>query len=208
MEVAAAKADATLSKLDLVSPRLAAALSHPTRVGVMSALIEGPASPRQLAAEMGEPLSNVTYHVNQLRELGCIELDRTEPRAGGRVLERFYRTSRRAYFDDQAWQELQDGERLGVTLTVMRMIGKDIADAMAAGTFFEDFDTRVSRSPMIVDEEGWREIAEVLDRATKGLFAVEERVAERSAASGTEPTLHTKVEMMQFRSPAPADEPV
>src|SRR5882672_1985500 len=59
-------------KVDFVSPQLAAALAHPTRVGVMSVLVEGPASPRQLAAAIDEPLNNVTYHVKQLRDLGCI----------------------------------------------------------------------------------------------------------------------------------------
>src|SRR4051794_36590687 len=86
-------------KVDFVSPQLAAALAHPTRVGIMSVLVEGPASPRLLAEAIDEPLNNVTYHVKQLRDLGCIELDRTEQRAGGRVIERFYRASQRAYFD-------------------------------------------------------------------------------------------------------------
>ena len=99
----------------------------------MSILVEGPASPRQLAAEIGEPLNNVTYHVNQLRDLGCIELDRTEPRAGGRVIERFYRARQRAYFDDDAWAVLGDRERLGVIWSIVRLISKDLATAMVVG---------------------------------------------------------------------------
>ncbi|HEX3736176.1 MAG TPA: helix-turn-helix domain-containing protein [Solirubrobacterales bacterium] len=199
---AAAKADSTPPKIDLVNPQLAAALSHPTRVRVLSALVDGPASPRQLAAKIDEPLNNVTYHVKQLRDLGCIELDRTERRAGGRVLEHFYRPSRRAYFDDDAWATLDDQERLGVIRTTVRMIAEDIAIAMAGGTFFTDHDTHVTRSPMTVDEEGWREISELLERTTKELFEIDERVAGRRA-DGTEATIHTKVEMLQFRSPPP-----
>src|SRR5882757_8610160 len=48
-------------KVDFVSPQLAAALSHPTRVGMMSVLVDGPASPREMAAAIDEPLNNVTY---------------------------------------------------------------------------------------------------------------------------------------------------
>ena len=187
-------------KVDLVSPQLAAALAHPTRVSVMSILVEGPASPRQLAAEIGEPLNNVTYHIKQLRDLGCIELDRTEPRGGGRVIERFYRASQRAYFDDDAWEVLGDRERLGVIWSVVRMIAKDITTAMTSGTFFEDYDTHISRSPMTVDGEGWREIAELLNRTTKELFEIEARVENR-CAEGAEADIHAKVEMLQFRSP-------
>jgi DNA-binding transcriptional ArsR family regulator len=203
VEAAAVKTDSVAPRVDFVSPQLAAALSHPTRVSVMSVLVEGPASPRQLAAEIGEPLNNVTYHVNQLRQLGCIELDHTERRGGGRVLEHFYRASRRAYFDDDAWEVLGDRERLGVIWSIVRMIAKDITTAMAGGTFFTDYDIHISRSPMTVDAEGWDEIAELLNRTTKELFQIEERVAERCADGAAEPAIHAKVEMLQFRSPHP-----
>jgi DNA-binding transcriptional ArsR family regulator len=202
VEAATVKTDSPTPRVDFVSPQLAAALSHPTRVSVMSALVEGPASPRQLAAEIGEPLNNVTYHVKQLRDLGCIELDRTEHRGGGRVLEHFYRARRRAYFDDDAWEMLDDRERLGVIWSIVRLMSKDIATAMAAGTFFGDYDIHISRSPMSVDEEGWGEIAELLNRTTKELFEIEERVEERSG-EGNEAAIHAKVQLLQFRSPAP-----
>lgn len=194
---------AAAAKVDFVSPQLAAALSHPTRVAVMSVLVEGPASPRRLAAEIGEPLNNVTYHVKQLLDLGCIELDRIERRGGGRVLERFYRSSRRAYFDDDAWEVLDDRERLGVIWSIVRMMSKDIATAMAAGTFFGDYDVHITRSPMSVDEAGWGEIAELLNRTTKELFEIEERVEARCAETDAAPEIHTKVEILQFRSPEP-----
>jgi DNA-binding transcriptional ArsR family regulator len=203
LEAATVKTNSAIPKVDFVNPQLAAALSHPTRVSVMSVLAEGPASPRQLAEEIGEPLNNVSYHVKQLRDLGCIELDRVERRGGGRVLERFYRASRRAYFDDDAWEALDKGERLGVVWSIVRMMSKDIATAMAAGTFFDDYDIHVSRSPMTVDEEGWDEIADLLNRTTKELFEIEERVEERRS-QGAQTTIHAKVQMLNFRSPQPS----
>jgi len=191
-------------KVDFVSPQLAAALAHPTRVAVMGVLVEGPASPRQLAEAIDEPLNNVTYHVKQLRDLGCIELDRVERRAGGRVLERFYRASQRAYFDDDAWEVLSNQERLGVLWSIVRLMSKDITDAMTAGTFFgDDYDIHLTRSPMSVDNEGWEEIAALLNRSTKEIFEIERRVEERHAGGGDEPDIHTKVQMLQFRSPSP-----
>jgi DNA-binding transcriptional ArsR family regulator len=200
------RGDAAAAKVDFVNPRLAAALAHPTRVGVMSHLVEGPASPRQLAGAIGEPLNNVTYHVNQLRNLGCIELDRTERRAGGRVIERFYRNSRRAYFDAASWEALAPGERHSVTWGVVRKISEDVSEAMAGGTFFADHDPHVTRSPMMVDDAGWVELTAVLERAVRELFEVEQRVGERTAA-GVPPSIPAKVEMFQFRSPPPADAP-
>jgi DNA-binding transcriptional ArsR family regulator len=205
VEISSVRADSAAPTVDFVSPQLAAALSHPTRVGIMSVLVEGPASPRRLAAVIGEPLNNVTYHVNQLRDLGCIELDRTERRAGGRVLERFYRTTQRSYFDDEAWDALNESERLGLIWSVVRLISKDIATAMTSAAFFDGYDANIIRSPMKVDDEGWGEITDLLSRATKELFEIEGRVAERCEGDG-EPPIHTKVEMLHFRSPAPDED--
>jgi DNA-binding transcriptional ArsR family regulator len=175
-------------------------MSHPTRVHAMSILAERPASPRELAEEIGEPLNNVTYHVNQLRELGCIELVRTEPAHGGRVFEHFYRTTTRAFFDDDSWAVLTEKERLGVLGVIMRMIAKDLAAAMANGSFFLEDDKHVTRSPMKVDHEGWKEIGALLNRTTKELFNIEERVAERTAA-GTPADINAMVDLLQFRAP-------
>ena len=96
------------TELDFVSPQLAAAMSHPTRVHAMCLLIERTASPREIAEEIDEPLNNVTYHVNQLRELGCIEL--VADRAGGAAGASSSTSTgprQRAYFDEDAW----DGAR-------------------------------------------------------------------------------------------------
>jgi DNA-binding transcriptional ArsR family regulator len=192
------------SKLDFISPQLAAAMSHPTRVHTMSILLERTASPRQVAEAIGEPLNNVTYHLNQLRELGCVELVRTEPVHGGRVLERFYRATQRVYFDDDAWEVLDEKSRLDLVSVALRMVSEDITNAMAAGTFFGEDNAHICRSPMVVDDEGWREIVGVVTRATEELFRVEERVAERCAEADP-PTINAKVEILQFRSPPDGD---
>jgi DNA-binding transcriptional ArsR family regulator len=188
------------SKLDFVSPQLAAAMSHPTRVHAMSILLERIASPRQVADAIDEPLNNVTYHLNQLRELGCIELVRTERVHGGRVLERFYQATQRVYFDEDAWEVLDEKSRLDLVSVALRMVSQDITTAMASGTLFGEDNAHISRSPMVVDDEGWREITELIARATQELFDVEARVAAR-CADADPPDINAKVEMLQFRSP-------
>jgi DNA-binding transcriptional ArsR family regulator len=199
-----AKQDRAEARPDFVSPQLAAAMSHPTRVRVMSVLTERAASPREIATEIGEPLNNVTYHVNQLRDLGCIELLRAEPVRGGRVTEHFYRSCRRAYFDEAAWDTLTEKERYGVISAILKMISKDIATAMSAGTFFQDGDAHASRSVLHLDDQGWKEVIKVVEHATDELFEVEERVAARGAEG--EPTpIHAKLDILQYRMPRRAE---
>jgi DNA-binding transcriptional ArsR family regulator len=190
---------------DFISPQIAAAMSHPTRVRTMAVLIERTASPRELAEAIDERLNNVTYHVNQLLKLDCVELVRTERVRGGRVVEHFYRAKQRLYFDETAWASLTEKERFGVTGMSLRMISEDINAAIVAGTLFhEGGDGHISRTPMALDEEGWEEVIEVLDRASLELFAVEERVGER-VAEGADANVRAKVQMLQFRSPTYPD---
>lgn len=185
---------------EFLSPQLAAAMSHPTRVHTMGVLRERVASPRQVAEEIGERLNNVTYHINQLLKLGCIELVRTERVRGGRVVEHFYRATRRLYFDEEAWRALTEKERLDLVAVSLRLIAGDVTGAMAAGTIFGGDNSHLCRNALVVDEEGWREVTAVVERATAELFEVEASVAERTAEGGTA-DIHTRVELMQFRAP-------
>lgn len=74
-----------------ISPTfLAKAVAHPLRVEILELLgTSGTYSPNMLAGELDAPLTNVSYHVRMLLELGAIELTRTEPRRG--ALEHYYR---------------------------------------------------------------------------------------------------------------------
>lgn len=198
-----AKADTDAVSHAFASPQLVAAMSHPTRVHAMGVLLERTASPREIADEIGERLNNVTYHLNQLRKLGCVELVRTERVRGGRVLERFYRATQRFYLDQDAWRALDERQQLDLTTITLRIMSQDISRSMAAGKFFTDGSANLSRTPMVVDAEGWDEVSRLIERTTEELFEVEARVAERTAGSAgaDRADIHMKVELMQFRSP-------
>jgi DNA-binding transcriptional ArsR family regulator len=192
--------DFAIPSPEFLSPQLAAAMSHPTRVHAMGILAERTASPRLISEEIGEPLNNVTYHLNQLLKLGCIELVRTESVRGGRVLERFYQAKRQLYFDEEAWEALTEKERLDVTSVSLRMISEDITNAMAKGTIYGVDNSHLCRNAMLVDDTGWSEITEVIERATRDLIEIEKSVVER-ATKGDPVDIHARVELMQFRAP-------
>ncbi|MBA3867156.1 MAG: helix-turn-helix transcriptional regulator [Solirubrobacterales bacterium] len=63
-------------------------LAHRIRVDILTVLHEAPASQKQLAEELREPLSNISHHVNELKEAGAIEVAFT--RAVGNVEQHFY----------------------------------------------------------------------------------------------------------------------
>ena len=67
----------------------AKAVSHPLRVEILKTLDGKPRSPKSIAAELGQPIGNVSYHVTVLRDLGAVELTGTTPARG--AVEHFYR---------------------------------------------------------------------------------------------------------------------
>jgi len=186
----------------LLTDRMTAAVSHPTRLHAMIVLWEREASPREIAAELGEPVNNVTYHVNQLRELGWIEQVAERPARGGRVMEHFYKATRSTIFDDLDLASLRPEELRVIDMTILRAMSKDIEQAIASGTFFVHDDNQLTRIPIDVDEQGWTETKEILDRALEELLEVKETVLRRTAESGEE-TIPTKVEIIHFESPRP-----
>lgn len=185
----------------MTDPRLASALSHPTRVHILSVLNTRLASPRELAAELDEPVNNVAYHIDSLKKLDCIELAEERPRLGGRVIEHFYRAKRLQYIDDDAWELLDMKGKWNVVMPIMRLSSKDINEAMEAGTFLDPDDNHISRTPMIVDDEGWEETKVALEETLERLLEIRENVEARCATSDDVRTMAMKVQLLQFRSP-------
>ena len=177
-------------------------MSHPTRMFAMTVLWEREASPREIAAELGEPVNNVTYHVKQLLDLGWIELVARRPARGGRVVEHFYKAVKDSVFNETELASLDREQLWVIDTSIMRSISKDISEAMVSGTFFAHEDNQLTRIPIDVDEQGWEETKEILERALEELLALRKTVLERTAASGEE-TIPTKVEIIHFESPRP-----
>ena len=74
-----------------VDPRIIKALGHPLRQRILQVLNTRVASPSEIAAQLDEPLGNVSYHVKTLLEYDCVELVETAPVRG--AVEHFYRAT-------------------------------------------------------------------------------------------------------------------
>jgi len=184
----------------LMSQVLATAMSHPLRVNAFSILLEGDSTAKHIADRLDETSKNVSYHLKVLENLGCIETVSIDPVQGGRVVERTYKASDRAYFDADAWEKLDREGKQKVSISLMRVIAEDVHRALAKGTFFEPDDNHVSRSPLNVDDQGWDEVRDYLDDMLFGLFEMQDRISERCNESGAK-TFPIKVEIIQFSSP-------
>jgi DNA-binding transcriptional ArsR family regulator len=162
---------------ETIDQNLVRALAHPMRVRILEALQGHTASPTELARQFRESLGVVSYHANALLEVDCIELVSTQPKRG--TIEHFYTARPRSFIGHQDWRRAPLSVRGGVTNESLRTFVAKVGAAIDADTIDRRDDTTLNWMPMAVDERGWREAAEILDRALRELMEVGAASRER-----------------------------
>ena len=186
-----------------VDSRLAKALAHPLRVQLLAALNEGVASPNELAKKLDEPLTNVSYHVRMLHDLGCIELVETEPRRG--ALEHYYRAVVRPFFGDRDWKRLPKNARGSISDAVLQLVWEDASEAIKGGLFDEREDRHLSRSVLSIDEQGWNDLHDLLAQTLDRAMQIQADSASRASKNGDD-AFNVNLVMMTHPTPSSAKE--
>jgi DNA-binding transcriptional ArsR family regulator len=121
---------------EVTDSRVVKAYAHPLRVEILRLLEDRVASPTELATELGAPLSNTSYHVRRLEELGLIELrgrilrrGAVEHRYAARVHTSYVRTAGRV--DDEGWTAI--ARELERTLTRIERLVEQSETRVASG---------------------------------------------------------------------------
>lgn len=197
---AKAKEQSAASVTGGVDHRLAKAFAHPLRVEILTILDQRVASPNEIANELDEGLSLVSYHVKVLKDFDCIELVSTRPRRG--ATEHFYRAIRRPYMTDDDWKQVPEFARGRISDAGLKLIVEDAMKAIEAGSFDRRDDRHLSRTHLVLDEEGWNKVSTLLDETLEQVLDAQAESAERMAGSDEEAIL-AKVAMLHFESPDP-----
>ena len=161
----------------MIDQNLVKALTHPVRVRILEELQGQTASPTELAKRFKESLGVVAYHTNALLDVDCIEQVYTRPKRG--TIEHFYTARPRSFIGHQDWRKAPLSVRGGVTDEAIRTFIGKVGAAIDADTIDSREDTTLNWMPMTVDEQGWRETAEILDRALQELQTVAAESRER-----------------------------
>ncbi|HEX4305193.1 MAG TPA: winged helix-turn-helix domain-containing protein [Solirubrobacterales bacterium] len=163
---------------------LAAIVAHPTRARCFSILAERTASPVEIAQQIGKDVGHVGYHVRKLQQLNLIELVDERPVRG--AVEHFYRAIERPVVTDVEFAAQSIEEREVFTRYILQLLVADVARAMDAHVFDARVNRVITRTPLLVDEEGFQELSdlhtEVLDRTME----IQARSAERMTGSEEE----------------------
>jgi DNA-binding transcriptional ArsR family regulator len=160
-----------------VDETLVQVVAHPLRVQALSVLSERHASPKELAAELGAPVGNVSYHVRELEQVGLIELVEEKKRRG--AVEHFYRAVTRPPLSAEEWEGLSLDERQAFSAWIIQLLLADASQALAAETFDARSDRHLTRTPLLVDAEGWQELVEIHAAAFEAILEVQAASAAR-----------------------------
>lgn len=176
------------------------AMSHPLRASILRLLTERTASPAEMARELDEELSNVSYHTKQLVEFECAELVSTRPVRG--ALEHFYRATERHLIDTEEWEELDPVIAEDILCEIVQTILDDFVASTRGGIIGSDENFHLTRTLLVLDEQGRKEALEAHERARLEIVEIEARSATRMIESGEEGT-NVSTSQACFELPSP-----
>jgi DNA-binding transcriptional ArsR family regulator len=183
---------------EAVDNSLVKALSHPVRARALAILNSRVASPKEIANELHMEVGNVSYHVNTLKNLGCIELVHKEAVRG--ATEHFYRGITRSFLNDANWAVLTPDAKTGISIAGLKTQNNAALKALEAGTFDSRADRHLSCSPLYLDEPGWEELAALLADTLEGVWKIQDKSTARQAEKETE-CVQVTVSILGFESP-------
>jgi DNA-binding transcriptional ArsR family regulator len=167
---------------DINDPRLIKALAHPLRVRILSILeTRDMASPNEMAEELGVSLGVMSYHVRRLHALGFLELVKRTPRRG--AIEHHYRAKARPRVTDEGWAGTPSIVKRAMVGASLQQITGYINTAAHQGGF-DRGDAHLSRTVLMLDDEGWRELAGEMAQWMRRVEELEGESLERIEQSG------------------------
>jgi DNA-binding transcriptional ArsR family regulator len=157
-------------------------LADPLRARILMVLGEREASPKELAEILDEDFQQVCYRVRVLKEKGFVELVDEDSKNGG--VQHIYKASVRPRLDADEWEQLPQVAREANSATVLQVIFRDAWEAMSTGDFDAHRHRALLQKPMVVDEQGMRELDESALRHLDEQERIEAESATRRIESG------------------------
>lgn len=174
------------------------AMNHPLRARILRLLVErGVMSPAELTRTLRAELSDVSYHVRSLVKLECAELVETRPVRG--AVEHFYRATERHLITTDEFEELDPIIADDIVLDSFQRVIDDVVASRNARMLGYDRHFYLARTPYVLDEEGFQEGMNAVDRCRAELSEIERRSAERRAAGA--PGIGVSGSILWFKVP-------
>lgn len=122
--------------------------------------------------------------------------DEADPEA----VERFYRGTGVPIVSDELFEKLPDSTKALIFARIFAALTARTREAMKAGTICARAETRVTWTPLELDQQGWEALTARLDSVFRALPEEQERARARTKESGEEPIPMT-IALLGFESP-------
>ena len=196
-----------MASSDALDASVLKALGHPLRMRLLTLITErGEASPIEMSRALDQTLATVSHHTRVLRDLGYIELSRTEPRRG--ALEHYYRATAAPFLDDEHWELLPVPARRRVAAQLFRQVFRDGAAAGESGGF-DAASAHIARLTLDLDARGWRDLSRAVLTLLRRAQAIQERSDARRDGDRAEPeeSRPSELAILHFAVARPASSP-
>ena len=165
---------------------VAFAVANRIRVEILTALNERSATSAELARIVHQPLSTVTYHVQELLAAGSIEIAKTERIRN--MDQSIYRAVDIGFHTDEDIARFHPEARQEIYSLILQNSMAEGLASLWAGKIAKDSRAWLTWRWFNVDDEGRADIADEQQRSWERIQEIEAEAAERRTQSGEEPT--------------------
>jgi DNA-binding transcriptional ArsR family regulator len=159
-------------------PELAKIFRSMTRQVLLFEYGEQEATPSKVAEKLGVPLNLVAYHTNVLLDAGLVELVGTRRVRG--AVEHTYRTVVVPRIHDDDWADVPPKIRRALSRLLVEATSRDAHRALDEGGM-DCATTHLSRSPLLLDDQGRQDLAALLQSTLDAAARIEAESRDRAA---------------------------
>ncbi|HEY2054386.1 MAG TPA: winged helix-turn-helix domain-containing protein [Solirubrobacterales bacterium] len=157
-------------------------VAHPIRARALTILADREASPVEIARELDMGASHIAYHVRILHKEGLIELTEETPRRGS--IEHRFRAVFPPELSDEEYAALSMEERSKFSRLIFSFAAADACCAFSAGSFADRPDHHISRMPLQVDDDGWKELRDLYENTLREVYRIKRESGDRLTEGG------------------------
>lgn len=192
------------TRSEVIDQRLVRALAHPLRIKILEILTERVASPNRISDDLDTGLSHVAYHTRALDKCGCLELVDTAQRRG--ATEHFYKASPHSFIGDRIWRRVPRALLGGVSGATLQSFMDRAVAALEAGTIDGREDTTLYWMPVLLDEQGWKEVTSTMEDTVDRVLLIQDESRERITRRKGRGAISAIVGVASFETPHSREE--
>lgn len=152
--------------------RITHLLNHPVRLDAYLATFEAMGSPSEISKLLRKSISDVAFHMGELKNEGVIELVKRAQRRG--AVEHYYKASEPPEIDEEQWREMPKSARRRIVALGLQVVIADTLSALRHGKFEDDDDMYLVWMPMRLRQAGKDAVTELQAEMLRRMIAIKE----------------------------------